>query len=49
MSISTKTRLSIQTYINDNDMENRIDAIILTLIDFKNKIQKYDSYHIQKN
>ena len=30
-------------------MENRIDAIILTLIDFKNKTQRYDSVHIKKN
>ena len=38
-----------ETYNNDNDMENRIDAIILTLIDFKNKIQKYDSCYLKKN
>lgn len=38
-----------ETYNNDNDMENRIDAIILTLIDFKNKIQKYDSSYLKKN
>lgn len=38
-----------ETYTDDNDMENRIDAIILTLIDFKNKTQRYDSYHIKRN
>ena len=38
-----------ETYNTDNDMENRIDAIILTLIDFKNKIQKYDSSYLKKN
>ena len=38
-----------ETYNNDNEMENRIDAIILTLIDFKNKTQRYDSVHINKN
>jgi hypothetical protein len=38
-----------ETYTSDNDMENRIDAIILTLIDFKNKIQKYDSSYLKKN
>ena len=38
-----------ETYNKDNDMEARIDAIILTLIDFKNKIQKYDSCYLKKN
>ena len=38
-----------ETYENETDMENRIDAIILTLIDFKNKTQKYDSCHLKKN